>query len=50
MKCTVTVRDGGSVKADILVQFFSKKEMKRDAAKVLAGLGIIASPDGDFKA
>lgn len=50
MKCTVTAKESGLVNADILVQFFSKKEMKRDAGKVLAGLGVVASPDGDFKA
>lgn len=50
MKYTVTATEGGLVKADILVRFFNKKEMKRDAAKVLAALGIVAAPDGDFKA
>ncbi len=50
MNYTVTVKEGGLVKADILVQFFTKKEMKRDAAKALAALGVVANPEGDFKA
>lgn len=50
MKYTVTATEGGLVKADILVRFFDKKAMKRDAAKALAALGIVAAPDGDFKA
>jgi len=45
MKCTVTAKDGGAVKADLLVLFFGKKEFKRDAAKVLDALGISATPD-----
>ena len=50
MKYTVTATEGGLVKADILVRFFDKKEMKRMAGKALAALGIVATPDGDFKA
>jgi len=50
MKLTVTAKDGLAVRADILVLFFSKKDLKRDAEKVLASLGITANPDGDFKA
>ena len=50
MNYTVTAKEGGLVKADILVQFFTRKEMKRDAAKVLGGLGVVATPEGDFKA
>jgi leucyl aminopeptidase len=50
MKLTVTAKEGREVRADILVLFFSKKDMKRDSDKVLAPLGITAGPDGDFKA
>jgi leucyl aminopeptidase len=50
MKLTVTAKEGGAVRADILVLFFSKNDMKRDAEKVLKTLGIAATPDGDFKA
>ncbi|NTW51375.1 MAG: leucyl aminopeptidase [Chlorobiaceae bacterium] len=49
MKITVTAKDGTSVKADILALPFNTKDLKKEAAKVLQGLGINASAAEDFK-
>jgi leucyl aminopeptidase len=50
MKLTVTAKEAGSVKADLLALLVTTKELKKEAGKALENLGIDESVLGDFKA
>lgn len=50
MNVTVTSKEGGSAKADVLALFFSTKDLKKEAGKALGSLGADDAVLGDFKA
>lgn len=50
MKLHVTASESGQVQADLLTLFFSKKDLKKEAARTLKTFGIDEGVLGDFKA